>query len=163
MFKLFKSSTNSKNVSLLSPVDGKMIALSDVPDKVFASKMMGDGVAFELDGNEVCAPVDGTITMIFPTLHAFGMKCDNGAEILIHIGLDTVSLNGEGFTKLADQGEKVSVGTPIVRINKDLLLQKGICLTTPMVVTNHAEYDLEVLDSKDVLAGKTEVMKIIKK
>lgn len=114
MFKLFKKTDDI--CKLFAPVNGKTIALENVPDKVFASKMMGDGIGFEYEGNTIYAPCDGKITLVANTLHAVGITSENGAEILIHIGLDTVSLNGKGFKKLINQGDKVKKGTPLIEI-----------------------------------------------
>ena len=87
-----------KSVELVSPVNGKMICLKDVPDKVFASEMMGPGVAFISSDGKVYSPCDGELVTVFPTKHALGIKTNNGAELLLHFGLDTVNLEGEGFT-----------------------------------------------------------------
>ncbi|MED4229597.1 PTS glucose transporter subunit IIA [Neobacillus cucumis] len=161
MFKLFQK--KSKNVDIYAPVTGGMMNLENVPDKVFGSKMVGDGVAFELEDDLVCAPCDGTISFIAETLHAVGITAENGAEILIHIGLDTVNLNGQGFQKLVDQGAKVKKGTPILRVDRGYLKEKNIILTTPMVITNSAEYDLNVLENNEVVSGETLVISCSKK
>ena len=149
MFKLFKKTDDI--CKLLAPVNGKTIALENVPDKVFASKMMGDGMGFEYEGNTIYAPCDGKITLVANTLHAVGITSENGAEILIHIGLDTVSLNGKGFKKLINQGDKVKKGTPLIEIDRQYMKEQDINLITPMVVTNAANYEINVIDEgKDV-------------
>ena len=101
--------------------------------------------------------------MLAETLHAFGMETTDGAEILVHIGLDTVDLNGEGFTKLASEGKKVRRGTPVISVDLDLMKEKGIVMTTPMVVTNTDGFDLQIHDCTDVIAGQTEVITCKKK
>lgn len=149
MFKLFKKTDDI--CKLFAPVNGKTIALENVPDKVFASKMMGDGIGFEYEGNTIYAPCDGKITLVANTLHAVGITSENGAEILIHIGLDTVSLNGKGFKKLINQGDKVKKGTPLIEIDRQFMKEQDINLITPMVVTNAANYEINVIDEgKDV-------------
>ena len=149
MFKLFKKTDDI--CKLFAPVNGKTIALENVPDKVFASKMMGDGMGFEYEGNTIYAPCDGKITLVANTLHAVGITSENGAEILIHIGLDTVSLNGKGFKKLINQGDKVKKGTPLIEIDRQFIKEQDINLITPMVVTNAANYEINVIDEgKDV-------------
>ena len=95
--KLF---SKTKKIELFAPVDGECIPLEQINDKVFSSKLMGDGVAFKFNGNTVYSPIEGKITMVFPTKHAYGIRTKNGAEILIHIGMDTANLNGLGFTSL---------------------------------------------------------------
>lgn len=156
MFKLFKS--KNKDLSLYAPVTGKVIRLDQVNDKMFASKIMGDGVAFVFDDNIVCAPCDGQLTLIANTLHAFGVKMSNGAEVLVHIGLDTVNLNGEGFKKLAKTGMNVKKGTPIIEIDRTFMKSKNIDLTMPLVITNTADYSFEVFDEIECSTGVTKVI-----
>ena len=93
--------------NIYAPADGRLIALEDVPDQVFASKVLGDGAAIEVTGAEICAPCDGRLVMLADTKHAFGISADNGVEVLIHIGLDTVEFNGTGFTALKAVNDKV--------------------------------------------------------
>lgn len=159
-FKKNKKEDNKKPDSqvLRAPVTGKMVSLEEVPDPVFSSGTMGKGVGFQPEKNEICAPCDGKIIMIADTLHAFGMETECGAELLIHIGLDTVDLNGEGFKKLAREGQKVSCGTPVISADLAFMKEKGIVMATPMVVTNCDEFELEIRDCGDVAAGETEVI-----
>lgn len=152
MLKFLKK---SKEELLYAPVSGKCIELEKVPDKVFASKMMGEGVAFIYDQDIVCAPCDGELTLIANTLHAFGIKAKNGAEILVHIGLDTVNLNGKGFTKLKEQGTSVKVGEPIIKIDHSIMEEAGIDLTTPLIITNSSEFTVDIKNvNQDVEKGK---------
>lgn len=157
MFGIFGK--KKKDVVLYAPVTGKQIALEKVTDKVFASKMMGDGVAFLFEGNQVCAPCDGKLTMIANTLHAFGMELDNGAEVLVHIGLDTVNLNGKGFKKLAEQGVKVKKGTPLIEIDRAVMKEHGIDLTMPMIITSANGNDFHICtNTENVILGETEII-----
>ncbi len=154
MFGLFK-----KEGALVAPISGKTVDITTVPDAVFAEKMAGDGLAIDPTGDTVVAPVDGELTMLFGTKHAFGMTLDKGVQILVHIGLDTVSLNGEGFTALKNQGDMVKKGEPIVKIDRELIQGKGLSLITPVIFT-----DMDVLKSFeaqlgiDVIAGETTVL-----
>jgi sugar PTS system EIIA component len=131
MFKLF-----NKEFQLVSPADGETFDLSLMPDPVFAQKMAGDGVAINTSGDIFVAPADGELTLILNTNHAYGMSLDNGLEILVHIGVDTVELGGEGFTRLTEPGQHVKAGTPIIKIDRKLLLEKDYCLHTPLLITN---------------------------
>ncbi|MEH7252828.1 PTS glucose transporter subunit IIA [Neobacillus niacini] len=131
MFKLF-----TKESQLVSPADGETFDLSLMPDPVFAQRMAGDGVAIDPSGDIFVAPADGELTLIFNTNHAYGMTLDNGLEILVHIGVDTVELGGEGFTRLIEPDQYVKAGTPIIKIDRPLLLEKGYCLHTPLLITN---------------------------
>lgn len=159
----FKKNKAKEDLVLCAPVTGKMIRLEDIQDPVFSSGTMGKGVGFQPSDGTVCAPCDGTIVMLAETLHAFGMETSDGTEILVHIGLDTVDLNGEGFTKLASKGKKVKRGTPVISVDLDLMKEKGIVMTTPLVVTNSDDFDLQIHDCTDVIAGQTEVITYKKK
>lgn len=120
----------------VAPLDGKLVDLKDVPDKVFSQKMMGDGFAIEPSHGEVVSPVDGTVETLFPTKHALVIRSDNGREVLIHIGLDTVKLNGEGFEALVEQRAKVKAGQPLLRVDLDRIREKVPSLVTPVIFTN---------------------------
>ena len=148
-----------KDNNLYAPVTGEVIAIENVPDKMFAEKLMGDGVGFKFDGSAVCAPCDGEITMIANTLHAFGMTASNGAEILIHIGLDTVQLGGKGFKVITKAGEKVKKGTPIIEVNQEFMKENNINLITPMIVTNSDNFNIDIVkDSQYVTSGESIVV-----
>jgi sugar PTS system EIIA component len=164
--KAFKTDSSNKNSNvaasntLVAPVSGKAIPLSEVPDPVFAEKMAGDGMAIIAEGDTVVAPADGELTLIFKTKHAFAMTLDNGLELLVHIGLETVSLEGEGFEQLAQQGTRVKAGTPIMKIDRNLIKSKGLSLATPVLITNvDATKSITPIATGDVVAGKTEVLK----
>lgn len=155
MFGLFK-----KCFELVAPVSGRVIPLSEVPDEVFAQKMAGDGVAIEATGDVVVSPCDGTLSLIFKTNHAFALTTDSGIELLIHIGIDTVELNGEGFERLAEEGIKVTAGTPIIKIDREFIKSKGLSLATPVLITNPDNCkEINGLTGKNVEAGKDTVIK----
>lgn len=153
MFDFLKKSHNN---SIVAPVSGTCITLDEVPDKVFSSRIIGDGFAVVPDSDVVVAPADGEIMIIPSSKHAFGMKTKNGAELLVHIGLDTVNLEGQGFSVLEKVGSKVKAGTPVVRFDRGFMEEKGINLTTMLIFT--AGYDKEVKLSnygQHVTAGET--------
>ena len=158
MFNFFKKKSN-KEIKLVAPITGKTIDLSAVPDKVFAEKLAGDGIAINPTGNVIVAPADGELTLVFKTMHAFAITLSNGAELLIHIGIDTVSLNGEGFKQLVEAGTTVKAGTPIIKIDRDFILSKGLSLITPLLITNmDIVKELKADIDNNVIAGKDEVI-----
>lgn len=157
--KAFGSKTEETSLKLVAPVSGKAMPLSEVPDPVFAQKMAGDGMAIMPTGDVVVAPADGELTLLFGTKHAFAMTLSNGLEILVHIGVDTVGLNGEGFEALAEQGQKIKAGTPIIKIDRDFITSKGLSLATPVLITNVTETkSISPVESGDVVAGETTVV-----
>ena len=103
---------------LLAPFSGKTVELASVPDPVFAEKLTGDGLAIELSSDTVLAPCDGVISLFFDTKHAFAITTDDGIQILVHVGLDSIILNGEGLTALKKSGDRVKAGTPIIKVLK---------------------------------------------
>ncbi len=154
MFGLFK-----KDLVLVAPMSGRTMDITEVPDAVFAEKMAGDGLAIDLSGDVAVAPADGELTMLFGTRHAFGMTLDKGVEVLVHIGLDTVSLNGEGFTALKTQGDRVKKGEPIVKIDRDFILSKGLSLISPVIFTEPDKLQsFEPVLGVDAVAGETVVL-----
>lgn len=157
MFKKFLN--KSKSEVVFAHVTGKLIALEDVPDPVFNQKMMGEGIAIKPETGTIIAPVDGKIIQLAETKHAFGIRTDMGQEILVHIGLETVALNGEGFNVLVNVGDKVKVGDPIVEADFDFIEKNAASTVVPMVVTNSSEgqYDFAFEDVSKTVAGETEV------
>ncbi len=123
-----------------SPLKGEAIALKDVPDETFAQGVLGDGVAVEPSEGKVVAPADGTVGTLFDTHHAIGLNLDNGAELLIHIGINTVELGGEGYTAHVAEGDRVKKGQTLITFDKALIASKGYKTVTPVIVTNSFEY-----------------------
>ncbi|MFT8321451.1 MAG: PTS glucose transporter subunit IIA [Bacillus sp. (in: firmicutes)] len=121
---------------LYAPLSGKVIPIEEVPDPVFANKMMGEGLAIIPTEGNIAAPIDGEVVQIFHTKHAIGLQSKKGLEILIHIGLETVNLKGEGFTIHVKEGDKVSKGDLLVTFDIDFLKQSGKDIVTPMIITN---------------------------
>lgn len=149
MFGLFKK----EEFKIVAPVEGELIPLAEVADGVFSEKIMGDGFAVIPANGEVCAPLSGTAETVFPTGHAVGIKTKVGIECIVHIGLDTVELNGEGFHPLIQQGDKVRAGEPMVRFEKEALEQKGYNLTTMVVFPSGYDHEFD-LGKKEVASGE---------
>lgn len=138
-----------KQLEIASPIKGTVLKLEKMKDDAFASGVLGKGAAIIPEEGKVYAPTDGVITALFPTLHAIGMQADNGLELLIHIGLDTVQLNGEGFQAMVKQGDRVKKGQLLVTFDKEFIESKGFCLETPVLVTNSDDF-LEVIETKQI-------------
>lgn len=124
-------------------MSGKCLAIEEVEDHGFASKAMGDGFAVELQGTSVLAPVSGTVMVAFPTGHAYGIKANDGREILIHIGMDTVELNGEGFHPHVKAGDIVKQGDVLVDVELDTIKNRGKSLVSPVIFTDGTSITLQ--------------------
>lgn len=157
----FKKKVNK--VELTSPVNGKMIHLEEVPDPVFSKKMMGPGVAFISSDGKVHSPCDGELVSVFPTKHAIGIKAENGAEILIHFGLDTVALEGNGFSQKVKTNEKVKRGDLLLEVDIDFLIENGYKIETPMIITNADSFLVNDFYFENVQVNSDVVMSIEKK
>lgn len=143
------------------PVNGKIIPISEVPDQVFSEKMMGDGFAIEpIDGTYV-SPVDGEVISVFPTKHAVGIRAESGQEILVHIGLDTVELKGEGFDVYVKEGYAVKKGDVLVKVDLDYMKEKATSHISPIVFTSLKEHEsVELLQSGIIEVGTKGIIKI---
>ena len=129
--------TAEKNkYQVLAPVSGKTLELDSVPDPVFAEKLTGDGLAIEMASDTVLAPCDGVISLFFETKHAFAITTDEGIQILVHVGLDSIILNGEGLTALKQAGDRVTAGTPVIKADMDVLKKHSINMISPVLVVN---------------------------
>jgi glucose-specific phosphotransferase system IIA component len=158
MFSFFK-----KRIILLTPFDGKWMNLDDVPDEVFSKRLVGDGFAIMPESSVLLSPIKGKILQIFPTNHAVGLLTEEGIEVLIHIGIDTVELKGQGFERLAEVGQMVEIGTPLIGISRDYILQQGKSLITPIIITNGEKVSKMKLLSTRGVAGRTEAIEILLK
>ncbi len=138
-FQETKQSTK-KEMIISSPVKGKVVALSEVPDETFSQEMLGKGIAIIPEEKQFYAPVSGEVSVVFPTGHAIGLISEEGTELLIHIGLDTVQLNGEGFHVTVKQGQKVKQGDLLVEVDLEKIQEKGYSVITPVLVTNPDQY-----------------------
>ncbi|MBO3077783.1 PTS glucose transporter subunit IIA [Mammaliicoccus vitulinus] len=144
-------------IEIASPVSGNIVQLEKVPDPVFSEGLMGKGIAIEPDESIIYSPVEGKVTMIAPSKHAIGINTLDGAEILIHIGLETVELNGEGFEVLVLEGDTLSAGTPLIKFEKTSLEEQGYNTITPIIVTNSAEFS-EVIPVTASTSNKGDVI-----
>lgn len=159
--KPVKSEQLMKRFEIASPIRGTVIRQEDMKDEAFGSGALGKGAAVLPEEGKVYAPADGVISAFFPTLHALGITTDFGAELLIHVGLDTVQLNGEGFQAFAAEGDRVKKGQLLLEFDQEFIKSKGYCLETPVLVTNADDY-LEVAETsaKQVNRGD-ELLKIL--
>ncbi|HAT1648463.1 TPA: PTS transporter subunit EIIC [Raoultella planticola] len=153
---------NAKTIAaLVSPITGDIVALEQVPDEAFASKAVGDGVAVKPTDKTVVAPAAGTVVKIFNTNHAFCLETDNGAEIVVHMGIDTVALNGQGFKRLVEEGTQVQAGQPILEMDLDFLNANARSMISPVVCSNSDDYSaLVILATGKVVAGQTPLYEI---
>ena len=142
-------------MEVLAPVSGRAVPLSEVPDEVFAEGMAGEGGAIVPGSSgEALAPVSGTLMKLFEGGHAFGIATDGGVELIVHVGLDTIEMQGGGFEKLASEGDRVEAGQPIVRFDLDAIRQAGYDPVTPVVVTNPEEHAVRNVKTGEVNAGE---------
>lgn len=158
MFKnLFKK---AKSLQIYTPVNGEIIPLEEVPDPVFNQKMMGEGVAIIPSKGNIYAPVKGMIIQIASTKHAIGILAEDGTEILIHVGLETVSLKGEGFTVAVNMGDKVTVGQLLIEVDWEYIRAHAKSIVTPIVITNSHDGDKRytLTEEKEGLMGETVII-----
>ncbi|GFZ32861.1 PTS glucose transporter subunit IIABC [Clostridium zeae] len=162
--KLTEYKEISSNDSIVAPITGKLLDLSEVPDDVFASKMMGDGFAIDPTDGLLVSPVDGVVESIFPAKHALTMIATNGKEILIHVGIDTVHLRGQGFELIVEPGQKVKKGDTLLRIDLNYIKVNTKSIITPIIFTNLTEEEAVILSSnRDVVNGQKGIVFIVKK
>ncbi|QKN82756.1 N-acetylglucosamine-specific PTS transporter subunit IIBC [Scandinavium goeteborgense] len=147
--------------TLVSPVTGDVVALEQVPDEAFASKAVGDGVAVKPTEKTVVSPAAGTVVKIFNTNHAFCLETENGAEIVVHMGIDTVALNGQGFTRLVEEGAEVVAGQPVLEMDLDYLNANARSMISPVVCSNIDDFSGLVIKAQgQVVAGVTPLYEI---
>lgn len=153
MFNMFKKKKDLKAIC-----NGKCIPLENINDEVFSSKMMGDGIGIIPTSTTVVSPVKGKVTMIMEeSKHALSILSEDGVELLIHIGLDSVKLNGEGFKLLTKVDEEVNVGTPLIEFNIELLKENNIDSTIMLIITNDVEIKNTCIN-EDVIAGESVIV-----
>ncbi len=144
----------SQSKTVLAPLNGKVLAQADIPDETFAQGILGPGCGIEPIGKTVYAPFDGTVTSVAQTLHAVGLTSTDGIEVLIHVGMDTVEMNGKGFKGLVKEGDTVKAGTPLLKIDLDAIRAAGHPTATAIIVTNADDMgELKMLAEGDILAG----------
>ncbi|MBD8069915.1 PTS glucose transporter subunit IIA [Bacillus sp. PS06] len=162
MFKsLFKKKMEPEQVQ--APLSGKMVPLEEVPDPVFSQKMMGDGIAIIPSDKQVFSPIDGEVVNVFPTKHAISLRSKSGVELLIHMGLETVELKGEGFQILVQNGAKVSKGEPIAEFDYEKVSSLGKEVITPVILLNGDQFKIENRQiHQSTTGGKDIIMEISK-
>ena len=133
--------------TIQSPFNGKVIPLKDIKDAAFASGALGQGVGIIPKDDIVVSPVNGVLSTIFPTYHAICITSDNGTEILIHIGMNTVELNGKYFDPKVKEGDKLTIGQPLIHFNREEIEKAGYSLETPVLITNETDEPLEIIIS----------------
>ena len=148
---------SNETTSLSSPANGEVLSLSKVSDDVFATGVLGKGIAIIPAEDMIYAPCAGVITTLFPTGHAVGITTDSGVDVLVHIGIDTVQLNGKGYKVQVQQGDIIQKGTALVEIDRDYIIGQGYSLETPIIVTNSDQYNniqADVQDGAKVKVGQ---------
>ncbi|MCM3757882.1 PTS glucose transporter subunit IIA [Sporosarcina aquimarina] len=146
--------------SFVMPMDGTVIPLSEVPDPVFAQEMMGPGFAIDPTGGTVCSPIDGKVVSVFPTKHAIGLESSSGVEILIHVGLDTVKLNGEGFELLVENEQLISRGDALLKIDVAHIKANAPSAVTPVIFTNTEKEKIHLLKEGKQTQGTSGIVRV---
>jgi sugar PTS system EIIA component len=156
VFNIFKKT----KVEILAPIDGQIVALDEVPDPVFSQRMMGEGVAVVPSKGNIHAPVDGTVILVAATKHAIGIRAKDGTEILIHVGLETVALNGTGFSLAVSEGERVTAGQVLMEVDWEYIRTQAKSTVTPIVITNNQgnKKQVTITKEKDCIQGKTVII-----
>ncbi|MCC8366757.1 PTS transporter subunit EIIC [Xenorhabdus sp. PB61.4] len=159
-----KSTQESKEIlTLLAPVAGELVKLEDVPDEAFSSKLVGDGIAIKPTSETVFSPVTGTVVKVFDTNHALCIEADNGAEVIVHMGIDTVSLGGRGFECLVKEGMKVKTGTALLKLDLDYLNSHAKSMISPVIISNIDNYSgIRVIAKEGVIATGEDLFQIYK-
>ncbi|MBU5266545.1 PTS sugar transporter subunit IIA [Virgibacillus proomii] len=154
---LFKK---SKEQAIYAPLNGEIVPLEEVPDPVFNQKMMGEGIAIIPSEGKLLSPIDGKVVQIPETKHAIGLTTNDGTEVLIHVGLETVSLKGEGFELKVAAGDTVTKGQPLMEIDLDYIKQHASSIITPIIITNSNERKLTFTEEKLSVASETVIMNV---
>ncbi|MFJ7730913.1 PTS glucose transporter subunit IIA [Lysinibacillus sp. NPDC097231] len=149
-----------RRLHIYAPVNGEVVPLSQVPDPVFSEKMLGEGLAIMPSQGAVHAPIDGTVMLVAATKHAIGFRALDGTEILIHIGLETVSLKGQGFHVLVQEGDAVSLGQRVIEVDWDYIRKNTKSIITPILITNRTDHQVQYEGAKEGIVGKTLLMTV---
>ena len=159
MFKKFLK--GKKNTHLVAPLSGKIVPLEEVPDEVFAQKMVGDGVAIDPTSEFVLAPCDGKIGKIFNTNHAFSMESTDGIELFVHYGVDTIELEGKGFERFVSQGDDVKAGDKILSADLEYLKANAKSVITSVIISNVEDLKTFVVGNEiKAVAGETVILEV---
>ena len=159
---LFSKLFGQKYDEICAPVSGQAVPVTEVPDPTFSSGMLGNGVAVIPSEGKICAPCDGTVDMMFETGHAVSMVADCGAEVLIHVGLETVGLQGKGFTVHAQNGQKVKKGDLLIEVDLDVLKEAGLNPITPVLICNSDDFSKFETDVGHAVQAGDAVIKLAK-
>lgn len=151
--KLLGKSSREEELVIYAPMDGEAVAVSQVNDPTFSEEILGKGVAVRPTGTQVFAPFDATVEMMFDTGHAVSLQCDNGAEVLIHVGLETVNLKGTHYTVHAANGDKVKKGQLLITFDREAIQADGYDIITPMVICNSDNFSQVEAHTGSVKAG----------
>lgn len=158
--KLFGGEEKEEKV-IVAPVSGKAVPMSQVNDPTFSQEILGKGTAIIPSEGKIVAPADGQVTMVFDTLHALSVQTDSGAELIIHIGLDTVQLKGQYFEAHVQAGDKVKKGDLLLNFDMDKIKEAGYDVITPVIVCNTPQFaKMECISGMDVKAGETAIIKL---
>lgn len=149
-----------RSLEVFAPAKGEIIQLDKVPDPVFSEKMMGEGVAIIPSEGRIHAPIEGTIILVAETKHAVGIRSHDGTEILIHIGLETVSLNGEGFKVHVKAGDSVSIGQLLIEVDLTYIKKNAKSTITPIIVTNSHDRKIQYTRMNEYISDETVIMTI---
>lgn len=156
-FNFFKKTKQEAKLEIVAPVNGEIIPLEEVPDPVFSEKMMGEGIAMVPSDGKFHSPVKGKVIQVAPTKHAVGILAEDGTEILMHIGLETVALKGEGFKVAVETGDEIAVGQLLVEADMAYIREHAKSIVTPIVITNSLNSDKQYKPTteKESIAGDT--------
>jgi len=144
---------------IYAPVDGNVVKLESVDDEVFSQKMVGDGVAIMPISGDFTAPIDGVVSKIFSTNHAYSIKSDKDLEVMVHIGLETVALDGKGFTRVASEGDSVKVGDMIIKADLAYIREHAKDIITPIIITDESDIK-EILKEYSVVKSQDKIMEV---
>ncbi|PPI88908.1 PTS glucose transporter subunit IIA [Candidatus Pantoea edessiphila] len=157
--KLFgETKSKDKVINIIAPLSGKITDIEDVPDVVFSEKIIGDGIAIQPSGNKMVAPVNGKIGKIFETNHAFSIISNDGIELFVHFGIDTVELKGDGFKRIAKEGQEIKIGQTIIEFDLPFLERKVKSTITPVVISNMDNIKELIKLSGRVIVGETKII-----
>lgn len=163
LFDIFKKSKQEeKPKGILSPINGELLDISKVPDEVFSTKMMGDGFAMKSEDGIVVSPVDGKVGVVFETKHAVILESSEGKEILIHLGIDTVNLKGEGFEVFVNVGDEVKAGDKLVKMDVEFIEANAKSAISPVIFTNLGAGEAIKVIEGPVKAGEANRVEIVK-
>ncbi|CAL4318367.1 PTS system glucose-specific EIIA component [Buchnera aphidicola (Eriosoma lanigerum)] len=158
-----KKPTKTKMLEIIAPISGQIIDIETVPDTVFSEKIAGDGIAIKPSGDQILAPINGIIGKIFSSKHAFSIESENqDLQMFVHFGIDTVKLKGEGFTQIAEEGQKVKQGDLILKYNLPFLEKNAKSTITPIIISNMEDIT-EIKKMKGTVIAGTTIIMYIKK